>query len=289
MILNRNREEMIMITALTIKEELPKGLWRKIGAFLSPIPPVSTLRTMGDTLAVLHVEYERKREKIAWDKIEKELGNGKKEVLYSGDIPLPKGLKRYRSHALMHRLAENAALEVLTRLKLPPYRLRLGLFDPDGANDGMLRLLLPFSSCINAVSGNMKTYIDRADEIMEESGAFISVHKSIGCLQSCHVVIAPEKIRMELPLSDSAIVFTGEKPAVSLRGVVFDSYALTLPQKYDPLRPDSISSEYFACALYDKGRQHELGSLIPQGCVCAGQAMRMDDVCRFVKVNCEAI
>lgn len=131
--------------------------------------------------------------KIAWDKIEKELGNGKKEVLYSGDIPLPRGLKRYRSHALMHRMAENAALEALSRLKLPPYRLRLGLFDPDGLNDGMLRLLLPFSSCINAVSGNMKAYIDRADEIMEESGAFISVHKSIGCLESCHVVIAPEK------------------------------------------------------------------------------------------------
>lgn len=278
-----------MITALTIKEEIPKGFLGKAGAFLKPNPPVSTLRTIGDTLAVLHVEYERKRERIAWDKIMAALGNGKKEVLYSGDVPLPKGLKRYRSQALMHRMAENAALEALSRLKLPPYRLRLGLFDPDGLNDGMLRLLLPFSSCINAVSGNMKTYIDRADEIMEESGAYISVHKTIGCLQNCHVVIAPEKIRMELPLSDSTVVFTGEKPAVGLRGVVFDRYALSLPQKFEQLRPDSIGSEYFACALYDKGRQHELGSLIPQGCVSAGQAMLMDDVCRFVKAHCEAL
>lgn len=278
-----------MITALTIKEEIPKGLCGRVGAFFKPNPPVPTLSTIGDTLAVLHVEYGRKRKKIAWDKIEKELGNGKKEVLYSGDIPLPKGLKRYRSHALMHRMAENAALEALSRLKLPPYRLRLGLFDPDGLNDGMLRLLLPFSSCINAVSGNMKAYIDRADEIMEESGAFISVHKSIGCLESCHVVIAPEKIRMELPLSDNTVVFTGEKPAVSVRGVVFDRYTLSLPQKYEQIRPASISREYFACALYDKGRQYEIGSLIPQGCVCAGKPMPMDEVCRFVKTQCEIL
>lgn len=173
-----------MITALTIKEEIPKGLCGRVGAFFKPNPPVPTLSTIGDTLAVLHVEYGRKREKIAWDKIEKELGNGKKEVLYSGDIPLPRGLKRYRSHALMHRMAENAALEALSRLKLPPYRLRLGLFDPDGLNDGMLRLLLPFSSCINAVSGNMKAYIDARTKLWRKAARLFQYIKVLAALRA---------------------------------------------------------------------------------------------------------
>lgn len=73
-----------MITALTIKEEIPKGLCGRVGAFFKPNPPVPTLSTIGDTLAVLHVEYGRKREKIAWDKIEKELGNGKRKCCTAG-------------------------------------------------------------------------------------------------------------------------------------------------------------------------------------------------------------
>lgn len=274
-----------MITALTIREEIPEKIWGKIGALFAKNPPQATLRTIGDDLAVLHVDYCKKREDIAWDKIEKQLGAGKKEVLYSGSEPLPRGIKKYRSLAFMHRMAENASVEALRRLRLPPYRLKLGLFDPDGTYGALLEHLLPFSSCITAVSGNVRAYIDKADEIMENSGAYISVHKNIGCLSACHVVIAPEKIRMELPLSNSAVVFTGEKPAVNISGIIFDGYGVALPKQYEEIRPASISGEYFACALYDKGRQFTLGSIKPLAVITGGNRLEMDDVCRFIKAK----
>lgn len=274
-----------MITALTIREEIPEKLWGKIGAVFAKNPPRATLKTIGDDLAVLHVDYCKRRENVAWEKIEKQLGAGKKEVLYSGREPLPRGIKRYKSLAFMHRMAENASLEALSRLRLPPYCLKIGLFDPDGTSGSLLEHLLPFSSCITAVSGNVRAYIDKADEIMENSGAYISVHKNIGCLSACHVVIAPEKIKMELPLSSSAVVFTGEKPAVNIGGIIFDGYGVVLPKQYEEIRPDSISAEYFACALYDKGRQFMLGSLKPVAGTTGGSRLEMDDVCRFIKAK----
>ncbi|MEE0733159.1 MAG: hypothetical protein U0M23_05900 [Acutalibacteraceae bacterium] len=273
-----------MITALTIEENLPQDGLQRLKACLHRNQLRTEQRTYRGVM-VHHVLYERKRRTISWGKITKALGEGKTALLYSGKEPLPPGLRRYRSLAFMHRMAENGALQVLQTLGVEPYRLKIGLYDPAGTHSGLLNALLPFSACIHAVSANYPVYADEAEGVMENSGAYIAVHKNPKILASCQVIIAPQKIREQIPLSNGCVVFTGQPPAVELPGLLLDRFRIKLPKAYAQLKPCHISDEYFACALYDGEQQYALGELSPYAYEVCGKEMPLAQLCRFLQTQ----
>lgn len=273
-----------MITALTIEENQPQDGLQRLRACLQRNQLHIERRTYRE-VTVHHVLYERKRRTISWRKLTKALGEGKTALLYSGKEPLPPGLRRYRSFAFMHRMAENGALQVLQALDIEPYRLKIGLYDPAGAHSSLLNALLPFSAYIHAVSANYPIYADAAEEIMESSGAYIAVHKNSKILANCQVIIAPQKIREQLPLSDGCVVFTGQPPAVELPGLLLYRFRVRLPGPYAKLKPYNISDEYFLCALYDGEQQYALGELSPYAYEVCGKEMPLMQLCRFLQTQ----
>ncbi|MBQ2093696.1 MAG: hypothetical protein II190_03840, partial [Ruminococcus sp.] len=64
--------------------------------------------------------------------------------------------------------------------------------------------------------------------------------------------------------SDSTL--TAGKPYVRLFGEIYHSYAVTLPEIFEKLKPDGLSAEYFGSALYTLCGFYQLGSLVPLSC-----------------------
>ena len=120
---------------------------------------------------------------------------------------------------------------------------------------------------------------------MESSGAYIAVHKNSKILANCQVIIAPQKIREQLPLSDGCVVFTGQPPAVELPGLLLYRFRVRLPGPYAKLKPYNISDEYFLCALYDGEQQYALGELSPYAYEVCGKEMPLMQLCRFLQTQ----
>ncbi|MGN0452253.1 MAG: hypothetical protein ACI4GZ_00450, partial [Ruminococcus sp.] len=64
----------------------------------------------------------------------------------------------------------------------------------------------------------------------------------------------------------SAVVLTAKKPMLQVPCKVYYQYDFKLPSDLDVLRPQGLSSEYFASALYSLEGIHSLGCLVPIVC-----------------------
>lgn len=222
-----------------------------------------------NNIQLVNITYYKYRDRIKWHKIKELAGNEGRCILCSKDIVFPpeSGLKRYTTNLLKERITENTALEVIKRCKAPTENIRIGLYDPQGEKSGIIRELLKYTGQVTVVTNATKDYYKIYKDIMRDTGAIIILKNNVKAFKDCHIIIAPKRISVTLPVSDKAVVFTSEKPAVCQSGIVYSSYIVALNESYKEIKPHSLSDEYFAQALYDKGRQHRLGSLLPILCV----------------------
>lgn len=277
-----------MITVLTMEEHTPKTAFEKIGNKFKRDYIKNDIKSI-ERLKVSNIIYNKYKEKVLWDKIGRQAGYEKKALLCSQDIELPKhlGFKRYNSKKLNERMSENAAFEALERLKLPRGTLKIGVYDPKGTRSDIVEALLKYTAMLTVVTDDIQYYLTVLDDIMDRCGASFIVQKNLNYLAECTVVVAPEKILRRIPLKSSAIVFTGHRPAVGLQGLVFDDFTICLPSQYKELKPSSISDEYFAGALYDRGKQYRLGAAVPDICRGNGCGCTIDELCTILSVRCK--
>lgn len=253
-----------MLTALTINEETPTGLIKKMIAKIKPAPIKAELLSV-QGISVVNIKYTCYGKKVSWKKLGKIIGTQKSCLICSSDLKLPKdeGFKRYNPCTLNVRLAENAAIAKLMQMQKRKCNISVGLYDLTGRHSDLVRYLLPYTNNIKIITENISLYMEVASDILEEYGAPISVKKNIGQLYDCNIVIAPQKILKCLPVKDNTPVYTAFAPAVCQCGNVHYKYSIKLPKIYKQLKPQGLTDTYFACVLYEKERQYSLGSLIP--------------------------
>lgn len=238
-----------------------------------------------NNIQLVHIIYYKYSKKTNWSVISKLAGNEKNNILCNANINIPPdcGVKRYTTNALKERIAENTAIEVIKRASEDFSSLNIGIYDPQGRKTELVNTLVKYSDNITVVTDATNDYYKIYKQVITNTGAVLMLKKDLSALRSCSIVIATEKIKMQLPLEDSTVLFTATKPAVCQGGRVFYNYVVALSESYKDIKPYSLSDEYFVQALYEKGRQHRLGSLFPVLCISDGANSTIDEISKFVK------
>lgn len=278
-----------MLTALTIENKV-ENIWYKrfVNSIIGDDIKVSISSARG--VALRHITYINRKNKINWEKISQTAGQQKNEVLCNEDTPLFKGcgIRRFYSSEFAGRLCVNMLLHVLSKADADVRELSIGLYDLKGEHTDILKSLLKYSSNVKVVTNEAKRYADVAEVIMEEQGASVMISKNEKYLSKCFLVIAPDKILNSIPVAQNAILFTCEKPAVCLNGLVYYRYFFKMPNKFGEIKPKELSYEYFASALYTKGRQYELGSIIPTMCYNESSSQTIYSLVAYINNMCSA-
>ena len=270
-----------MLTALTIKDYSNKK--RGLDWFKRDSTQLEVIKY--NKMQIVHIIYNKYGKKVKWDKIKQLAGNESKTLLCNRNITLPEssGLRRYSSNLLKERIAENTALEVLKRCSNECDNIEVGVYDASGRKSALVRELLKYVDRLTVVTDAVGDYYKIYREIISETGAVILIKNNLSALKNCDIVIVPEKIKIEMPVKNNTVIFTAVSPAVCQVGRVYCSYIVALNESYKDIKPHSLSDEYFAQALYDKGRQYRLGSVLPILCISESGNATIEEISRFIQ------
>ncbi len=269
-----------MLTALTIKDYSVKKSRFKL--FKRDKTNLEVVEYNG--VRIVHIIYSKYNKNINWNKIKVLAGNEKNNILCSADIAIPKnsGIKRYYTNTLKERISENTALEVIKRCSNSFTGLKVGLYDPNANKKELIPTLIKYTDNITVVTNATDEYYQVYKQTIADTGAVLILKQSVSALKNCNIVIAPERIKVQLPVDDNTVIFTSSKPAICQSGRVFTSYVVILNESYKEIKPHSLSDEYFAQALYDKGKQYRLGTLLPILCISEFGNSTIDEISRIV-------
>lgn len=276
-----------MLTALTI-ENIKTDKWYK--NFFNKLRGNSIRVEIKSArgVALRNITYINRNGQVDWYALDSEIGAQRNHLLCSDDVVLPAemGFKRFENTEFKIQLACNLGLFVLSKLKGEIPNVKVGLFDASANCSSLLEDLIKYCGNVAVVSDNIDEYDEITEKISEEYGAEVFVTNNREVLSDCAFVIAPEKICETLPFSGGAVVLSGFAPTVCTAGLVYFDYHFRMPNMFDKIKPDSLSNEYFAGALYTKGRQYELGSIVPTSCSNFGGSQTPGSICDYlVRMN----
>ena len=251
-----------MIVVLTIKEESKIPWYKRL--FIRKSNDVTAVIKEYEEIKVLNIQAKKRGKKINFKKISKLIPKGK-YIIYDGETDIPEEYKILVARPILYKLCmlRNTYRYILKNLKIDPNLLKVGLYDPNGDYINLVQEIIPFVRQINIVTNNQEKYSIEANYIMDEFGAALLISNSVEWLSNNHIIIAPDKIKKDMPSSTNSIILTTQKPAVNLRGLVYYDYRVKPPLVYQKLKPEGISNELFIGALYDEYQPSDLEQLVP--------------------------
>jgi hypothetical protein len=201
-----------------------------------------------------------------WSQLNAIISTQRNHLLCSEDVILPAklGFRRFDNREFKVRLASNMAIYILSQLNNE--NVKVGLYDVKGECGEVLPYLVKHCGNPVVVSDNLTAFNYEVNSIYEEQGATVQLSSNRMHLMDCDLIIAPMAIEELLPISGNTIILSGFSPLVCLPGLVYYSYSFRMPNKFDEIKPEELSEEYFCGALYTKARQYELGSIVPTTC-----------------------
>ena len=240
-----------------------------------------------NNIHIRHIIYYKYGKNVKWHKIRQLAGNEGQYLLYNNKIEIPEncGLKRYTSNLLKERIAENSATETLKRASQTNKNLSVGIYDKNAVKTELAEILIKYTNHLIIVTDDTENYYSVCQQIMNTSGAVIRIKKDLSALKNISLIIAPQKITQNIPVQNNTVIFTSEKPSVCQNGYVYFRYILSLNDNYREIKPHSLSDEYFAQALYDKGRQYRLGSSLPILCISENMHSTINEISNFLLKN----
>ncbi len=264
-----------MLTALTVKTEEVRNWYERLFNKIRGNSITVDIKSARG-VALRHITYINRNGSVNWFEIENEIGDSRDRILCDDSVLLPEnmGFTRFENTVFKARLSCNLGLYVLSKLSGEAPGIKAALYDVNGDYSEFLKSFFHYAEnrgekssrgfgelCV--ITDNREVYEKAAAEIMDESGAAVFISERRDNLSDCALIIAPERIEESLPVSGGAIVLTGFAPTVCIPGLVYFDYHFRMPNMFDRIKPESLSCEYFAGALFSKGRQYELGSIVP--------------------------
>lgn len=257
-----------MLTALTVKTDKPRNRFQKLLNRIRGDSITTDINSVGGVV-LRRVTYISRNGNVDLQKLAAEIGEAR-EILCDENVTLPKGCSRFDDSSFKSILSINFSVKVLSMLKSSCPDLPVGFYDLSAQYSAAIGELSHYNDNLTVVSDNIYEYKEICDAVLAESGAAIEITDNRQRLSCCRLVIAPQSIEEPLPISGSAIILSGAKPKVSLRGVCYYEYRLKMPPEFAVLKPEELSAEYFTGALYSLSRQYTLGRTVPTLCSCHG-------------------
>ncbi|MCH5299451.1 MAG: hypothetical protein J1E96_06795 [Ruminococcus sp.] len=275
-----------MLTALSI-ENLTSEIWYKklLNKLRGDAVRVDIRSARG--VALRHITYLSRNGTVNWTRLSKIIGAQRNHLLCGEDVLLPEdmGFRRFDNKAFKIQLASNLGVFVLSKLKNKVDGLSVGIYDLRGDCTRLLSELARYTDNLTVVTDNLDDYNSAANAVNEEIGAVVQVTDNRARLMDCALLIAPEQINELLPLSGNVIVLTSAAPTVCTPGLIYYDYHFRVPNMFDQIKPDDLSAQYFAGALYTKARQYELGSIVPTACSNYASSQTYRSICEHLMNN----
>ncbi|MBQ5346566.1 MAG: hypothetical protein IIU39_00730 [Ruminococcus sp.] len=272
-----------MLTALTI-ENVKTDKWYKklINMIRGNSLNVEIKSARG--VVIRDIKYINRNGAVNWFELDREIGAQRNHLLCNDSVIFPEGMgfKRFCNKAFKIQLACNLGIYALSKLKGGLPDIKVGLYDKNAECVNVVEELVNYCKNIFVVTDNTEKYREKSESLTEERGAGIYVSSDRGRLSDCPLVLAPERIEESLPISGAAIVLTGFPPTVCVGGLVYFDYHFRMPNMFDNIKPESLSNEYFAGALFTKGRQYELGSIVPTTCSNFTSSQTPRSICDYL-------
>ncbi len=253
-----------MLTALSIENRQGKNAFARLFNLVRGNSAYASINSARG-VALRHVHYINRTGKVDWNRLGRIIDSGRKGILCSDEVVFPEdsGFTRFENGEFKSRLCVNLGLFVENRLG---GRVPLAFYDPRGENTALIKDVVSCCGDVTVVTDNLTLYNERCEELTGELGASVHCSENRALLGNCPLVLAPTRINGLLPLSDEAVVLTSAPPTVCVHGFVYFDYSFRMPNFFDRIKPDDLSEEYFAGALYSRAYQRELGSIVPTSC-----------------------
>lgn len=253
-----------MITAFHLQDRTSKGAKAVLNLFRRNRIRVEHLYC--DSVALKSITYEQYRGRVNWTSVDRFITGHRNRILCREDTCLPaaRGYRRFSSDELLLRLCENAALYLLRNVDHD--NPRVVLIDDSGEHLGLCAYLADETDRLTVVTKTPRLYLSEADRLLRETGAVLTVSKSLTPLKTADLIIAPAPLTRDLHCPENAVILSAFAPTVAQNAPVIHDYSIELPEKYASLKPDYLDEMYFACAMYILAGAHELGSTIFRRC-----------------------
>lgn len=253
-----------MITAFHLQDRIAKGPKAMLNLFRRNRIRVEHLYC--DSVALKSITYEQFRGRVNWTSVDRFITGHRNRILCREDTVLPteRGYRRFESNELRLRLCENAALYLLRNVDHD--NISVVLIDDSGEHAGLCPYLSDETDRLTVVTKTPRLYLSEADRLLRETGAVLTVSKSLTPMKTADLIIAPAPLTRDLHCPEDAVILSAFAPTVAQNAPVIHDYSFDLPEKYAALKPDYLDEMYFASAVYVLAGAHELGSSIFRRC-----------------------
>lgn len=275
-----------MMTVLNIIKDENKGLVKKILSCIKPYKIDTEMKQYGD-FSIYTIHYYQRKGKIRTDKIYDVMRGKNKVILCDKNINLfNTPFRRFTSNALKRKLMQNYLFDVLKKANIDPSVLRISYYDPDAEFPSLARALLDYTSNLTVVTDMPKFYENEAERIFASCGASVTVSNHIDHLYPCDILISPAVIRKPISAAASTLIFTVQRPTVTVTGNVICDYKINLSNEYQSIIPDYIDEDYFLSGLYVICKQNNLGKYIPYACGNQFELYSPEIIIRQIRAKC---
>ena len=272
-----------MLTALNVEERLSGSFFGRLFDRLRG-NSVSISINSARGVALRQINYINRTGKVEWGKILRLADSGRDAVLCGEDVILPpeSGLKRFDNIEFKARLCVNLGLYIESKTggEIPA-----AFYDPRGSFSGLFGDVVRGCREVTVITDNLSLYNDVCDKLAQDTGASPCCSENRSLLTGFSLVLAPAPIVNLLPLSGETIVLTSAAPTVCVPGFVYFDYSFRMPNMFDRIKPDNLSEEYFAGALYSRAYQRELGGIVPSSCSNLTSSQTVSSIEKFLLNN----
>lgn len=236
-----------------------------------------------EDITVRRITYVSRRNSINWDNVYTRAGYEAKCLVCDDSIRLPpeSGLIRFRDKSLEKRMTENFAYSVLCEMG-NPQNISVAFFDADGSRSDFAESLSQITDNFIVVTGDKNRYAQISRRLMEEQGISLVITNKLRRMEDSRLIIAPSKIRRELKIGSKAVVLTGDAPCCNMNGQCYFNFRIDLPDRYKNLVTGEIDPMYLASSLYSRGRQYNLGSIVPYVAYNSGATCTVKSLAKYL-------
>ncbi len=219
---------------------------------------------------------------INWEEISRLAGRHRTRLVIDPSLAIPEDafIKRFLPGEFSLRLLVNTVNRAVEDSHIELYQRMVGLVDPAGQHQKLVLELVKHFTTVKVFTRSPGRYEVFCRQMMEYYGVAVLVYDSAASLEDCILVLSPGQ-SSDCKLPRDCPVATAGEPA-GCGGVQVSHLACCADEAVLRQLPPGMNPTYFLAALYELGRQRELGGLAAESCRIGGRAAPADEIARLM-------
>ncbi len=230
------------------------------------------------------IQSAQTRRGIDWDEISRLAGRDRTRLVLDPSVPIPEDvfIKRFVPGEFALRLLANTANQAVDDSRIELYQRTVGLLDPEGRCQKLVLELVKHFTAVKVYTQAPGRYQVFCRQMLEYYGVAVMVYDAPQSLDDCILVLSPGGCSIGCRLPSDCPVVTAEEPE-DCGGIPVSHLACAGGQAILGQLPPGMSPTYFLAALYELGRQRQLGSLAAESCRIGGRAAPTEEIPRLIR------